>query len=60
VGQVDGGAVGAWGLQLQRSVGPPPVAVTGVLIECSVEVPFTDDGHAVGDLAAYGATNLSA
>jgi len=29
--------------------------VTGVLIECSAEVPFTEDEHAVGDLAAYGA-----
>jgi hypothetical protein len=55
VGQVGGWTVGARWLQLQRSVGPPPVVVTGVPVECSAEVPFTDDEHAVGDLAAYGA-----
>ena len=40
---------------MQRSVGSPSVVVTGVLIECSAEVPCTDDEHAVGDFAAYGA-----
>lgn len=35
VGRVDGGSVGAWGLQLQRPMRTPLVVVAGVRLECS-------------------------
>jgi hypothetical protein len=33
----------------------PAVVVAGILVERSAEASFTDDEHAVGDLAAGGA-----
>ena len=43
----DGGSVGTWRLQLQCSMWSSLVVVAGVLVECSAEVLFADDHHAV-------------
>jgi hypothetical protein len=58
--EVNGGAFGSWGLQLEGSVGSPAVVVTGVFAECSAPVSLVEDEHVVGDLGAAVRTNLSA
>src|SRR5689334_14801687 len=36
-------------------MGTPSVVVMGVPIECATQMPFPEDEHAIGDLAADGA-----
>jgi nitrite reductase/ring-hydroxylating ferredoxin subunit len=54
VGQVADGTVGSWGLQLRGPMRTVAVVVTRVFVECSAEVSFAEDEHAVGHLGAGG------
>jgi hypothetical protein len=54
VGEVNGGTVGSWRLQLEGPVRTAPVVVPNVFVECSAEMSLAEDDHAVDDLGAGG------